>query len=75
MSGLPHPLADLSLSDRAALALRNAVAKAIQNHKQLGLPLAVWRNGQVTWISAEEAEAEMAATPDYPSAAPIDRPT
>jgi hypothetical protein len=46
---------------RATSALREAVARAIAEHKREGLPLAVWRDGKVVWISAQEAETEHAA--------------
>ncbi len=37
-------------------AATEAAREAIQRHKQLGLPLAVWRNGRVVWLTAEELE-------------------
>ena len=46
---------------RADLAIADAVARVIAEHKRDGLPLAVWRDGQVVWITAEEAEAARAA--------------
>lgn len=55
--------AEVSLGERAEAALKKAVAKAIADHKQTGDPIAVWRDGKVMWISAEdivlrETEAE-----------------
>jgi hypothetical protein len=44
-----------SLTDKALAALQAAVAKVIQDHRQRGRPLAVWRNGKAAWISAETA--------------------
>jgi hypothetical protein len=35
-------------------AMRKAVADAILRHRQLGLPIAVWRDGKVVWIPPEE---------------------
>lgn len=46
------------LREEALQALREAVAGVIAEHKRLGLPLAIWRDGKVVEISAEEAEAE-----------------
>jgi hypothetical protein len=43
-------------------ALNAAVRDAVQIHKEKGLPLATWRDGKVVWISAEEAEAALAAS-------------
>ncbi len=37
-------------------ALREAVQDAIQRHKQMGLPMAVWRDGAVVWVAPEEME-------------------
>ncbi len=42
----------------ALQALREAVADVIAEHKRLGMPLIVWRDGKVVEISPEEAEAE-----------------
>lgn len=38
-------------------AMNAAVRQVVLRHKQLGLPLAVWRDGKVVWISPEEASA------------------
>ena len=47
-------LADPTVVERA---VSEGVREAVQRHKQMGLPLAVWKNGQVVWITAEEAIA------------------
>jgi hypothetical protein len=56
----PNQSRDISelLSDPNTVleAGREAAADAIQLHKRLGLPLAVWRDGQVAWVTAEELE-------------------
>lgn len=39
-------------------ALRQAAREAIRRHRQMGLPLAVYRDGRIVWISAEALEAE-----------------
>ena len=36
-------------------AMNAAVRDAVQLHKEKGLPLVVWRDGRVVWISPEEA--------------------
>jgi hypothetical protein len=49
-------LQDDTLIDRA---LHRAALQAIREHKQEGLPLAMWRDGKVVWVPAEELEAEL----------------
>ena len=39
-------------------ALRKAVLDALRVHKQLGNPVAVWRDGQVRWIPPEQIPSE-----------------
>ena len=39
-------------------ALRAAVKSAIQLHKQAGVPMAIWRDGKVALVPAEELEKE-----------------
>ena len=48
-------LQDDALIDRA---LRKAALRAIREHRQEGLPLAIWRDGKVAWVPAEELEAK-----------------
>jgi hypothetical protein len=45
-------------------ALQAATREAIRQHKQAGLPMVVWRDGQTVLMSPEELEA---ALPDDPS--------
>ncbi len=35
-------------------ALRQGVRQAMLRHRQLGLPIAEWRNGKVVWIPPQE---------------------
>ena len=49
------------LREEALQALRDAIGKVIADHKRLGLPLVIWRDGRVVEISPEEAEAEYIA--------------
>ena len=57
-----EPARDISelLSDPNVLleAMREAADDAIQQHKRWGLPLAVWRDGAVAWVSPEELEKQ-----------------
>lgn len=63
MSSKPEQAKDVAaiLQDDALVgaALEKATRQAIREHKQEGLPLAVWRDGKVVWVPAEELEAEM----------------
>ena len=46
----------LSLAYRAEEALRKAVAEAIAEHRRNGVPIAIWRNGKVVRIPADQIE-------------------
>lgn len=37
-------------------ALAQGAREALLLHKRLGLPIAVWRDGEVAWVPAEEIE-------------------
>jgi len=45
---------DLPLKIKAEMALKEAVAEALAEHKRQGNPIAVWRNGKAVWVPAEE---------------------
>jgi hypothetical protein len=47
----PKPLSYL-----AEEALKKAVAEAIAEHRRNGVPIAVWRNGKVVRIAADQIE-------------------
>ena len=55
-----EPTRDISeiLSDPTVVveAADEAAQDAIQRHKQMGLPLAIWKDGGVAWIAPEELE-------------------
>jgi len=44
----------LFLLHRAEKALKEAVAEAIALHRRNGVPIAIWRNGKVVRIPADE---------------------
>jgi hypothetical protein len=48
-------------------ALNQAVRAAVELHKRMGLPMAIWRDGRVAWITAEEVEREQQRCDDEPS--------
>jgi len=39
-------------------ALKAAVRDAIRRHKQAGVPMAIWRNGQSVFVDAAELEPQ-----------------
>ena len=47
-------LSKLPLKVKAEMALKEAVAEAIAEHKRRGNPIAVWRDGKAVWIPPEE---------------------
>jgi hypothetical protein len=44
------------LAYRAEEALQKAVAEAIAEHRRNGVPIAIWRNGKVVRIPADQIE-------------------
>ncbi len=44
------------LAYKAEEALRKAVAEAIAEHRRNGVPIAIWRNGKVVRIPADQIE-------------------
>ncbi len=46
-----------TLTQKAMQALTEAVAKAVEEHRRRGIPLAVWRNGRAVSILPAEAGA------------------
>jgi hypothetical protein len=48
--------ASFPLAYKAEEALRKAVAEAIAEHRRNGVPIAIWRNGKVVRIPADQIE-------------------
>jgi hypothetical protein len=44
----------LPIEKRAEIAFKVAVAKAIDEHARLGLPVYIWRDGRVVELSPDE---------------------
>lgn len=44
----------MTLTEKAIAAMRDAVAKVIEEHRRDNLPLAIWRDGKVVWISPHD---------------------
>ena len=47
----------LLVTDPALQALRQAVAKVIEDHRSRGRPLALWRDGTAVWVPADQVGA------------------
>jgi len=47
----------LPIEKRAEIAFKIAVAKAIDEHARLGLPVYIWRDGRVVELSPDEVRA------------------
>jgi hypothetical protein len=47
-------LKDIPLDVRAEMALKEAVADAIAEHKRMGRPIVIWRDGKVVTVPPEE---------------------
>ena len=43
-----------SLEDKALRALKEAVREVVKRHAQSGRPLAIWQNGRVVKVSADQ---------------------
>lgn len=43
-------------------ALEQAAHLALLRHKQAGLPVAIWRDGKVAWVPAEELDPTLAVS-------------
>jgi len=55
---------ELSLEDRAEIALKEAVRKLKIDHAWHGLPLYILRDGKIVEISAEQLRAELGLKSD-----------
>ncbi len=50
----PPNILELPLQERATIALKVAVKKVVEEHVREGLPLYIWRDGNVVAVPAEE---------------------
>jgi hypothetical protein len=60
MTKPPANVLDLPLAERAEMALKVAVEKVIVEHARRGLPIYIWRDGEVVAVPPEELAAESA---------------
>ena len=54
MSKPSRDILQLPIEKRAEIALKAAVAKAIDEHTRLGLPVYIWRNSRVVKLSSNK---------------------
>ena len=47
---------NMSLGDMADEALKKAVARVVEEHRKSGEPLAVWRDGKVVRVPADQLQ-------------------
>ena len=57
MSNLPKKVMELPLEQRALLALKAAVKKAIAESLRKGLPVYVWSGGKVVQLPAQKSRS------------------
>ncbi len=60
MTKPPANVLDLPLEERAEMALKAAVEKVIVEHARQGLPIYIWRDGEVVEIHPDELRVESA---------------
>ncbi len=54
-----------TLTEMAVQAMNDAVAKAVEDHRRRGQPLAVWRNGRAVWVTVGKNGALRETPPPY----------
>ncbi len=45
---------DITIQDKAKLAMKSAIRQVVQEHKKSGRPLAVWKDGKVVKIPSSK---------------------
>lgn len=48
----------LTRGDHSQRAMRAAAAATFREHKLLGLPIAIWKDGQAVWLQPEDITPE-----------------
>ena len=54
LSGKRKVSKEMTLTQKAELALKAAVKKTMAEHKKRGEPVAVWKDGKAIWLPADE---------------------
>ena len=47
---------EITIQDKAVLAMKSAIRQVVEEHKKSGRPLAVWKNGKTVRISANKLQ-------------------
>jgi len=45
---------NITIQDKAELAMKSAIRQVVEEHKKSGRPLAIWKNGKTIKISASK---------------------
>ena len=45
---------NITMQDKAELAMKSAIRQVVEEHKKSGRPLAIWKNGKTVKISASK---------------------
>jgi hypothetical protein len=45
---------EMTWAEKAEQALKEAVAEAIEEHRRMGVPIVIWKDGRVQIIPADE---------------------
>ena len=45
---------EISIQDKAVLAMKSAIRQVVEEHKKSGRPLAIWKNGKMVRVSASK---------------------
>jgi hypothetical protein len=48
------PISEMTLTEKATHAMEAAVEKVIAEHRRQNRPLAIYRDGQAIWVTADE---------------------
>ena len=54
MKKLPDNILQLPMEERALMALKEAVEGVIEENARLGLPMSIWRDGEIAQLSPDE---------------------
>lgn len=58
----PPGVLQFPLTQRAEMAMKDAVEKVIEDHIRTGRPIHIWRDGKVVEVSAEELRGQREAS-------------
>ncbi len=67
MTKPPPNILDLPLEQRAEMALKAAVEKVIVEHARQGMPIYIWRDGEVVEVPPDKLREQAAMLETEPS--------